>query len=254
VAAAAAVVVAVLAPLGWRTLGPTPAPPARVAAVQPPGRIYQTGVGERLTINLADGSTAVLNTASRLQVAYTDQERRLVLEAGEGLFDVAKGQPRPFVVAADGHSITAHGTQFDVRLAPDQVKVALVEGVVSVKGRDPAAEVRLKPNEVLVARGETTSVRAVSDMAALVGWRDGLVFFDNATLADAAAEMNRYIERPRIEVEPSVARVRLSGAFRTDQSATFIEALEQGFPVAVVARSPDHIVLGRSRRAAAGGG
>jgi transmembrane sensor len=217
------------------------------------GRVYQTGVGERLTIGLADGSTAILNTASRLRVAYSDRERRLVLEDGEALFTVAKGQPRPFVVTAGGRSITAHGTEFDVRLDSRTLKVALVEGVVSVRAAADAREVRLAPRDVLVAEGNLTSVRSGSDLAAFVGWRDGLVMFDNATLAEAAAEMNRYLEQPRLEIEPAVAGLRLSGAFRTGQTAAFLEALDQGFHVVVTERTPRRIVLGARRGRAASG-
>ena len=47
-------------------------------------------------------------------------------------------------------------------------------------------------------------MRTVSDIAELVGWRDGLIFFDKSTLAQAAAEMNRYLDHPKIEVAPDV--------------------------------------------------
>jgi transmembrane sensor len=203
-----------------------------------------------VTVALADGSTAVLDTASRLRVDYTGQARGLTLEAGQAYFEVAKGQPRPFVVDAGDRRITAHGTAFDVRLGPQQVKVSLIEGQVSV--RDTAAkdgdEIRLKPNEVLVAHGETTSVRAIGNAASVSAWRDGFVMFEDASLTEAAAEMNRYVDQPRIVVQPDVAQLRLSGAFRTGQTTAFVDALQKGFPVAVMDRSPGRIVLGRSRR------
>jgi transmembrane sensor len=224
-----------------------PDKPVRVASI-PIGQ-YQSGVGERLTVNLADGSTVVLNTASRMLVDYSEQTRHLVLESGEAFFTVAKDASRPFVVTADDRSITAHGTQFDVRLAQDGLQVGLLEGVVSVRPHEQpaAAEIKLLPNQILVVNHETSSVRSV-DVDRLASWREGLVFFDNDSLADAAAEMNRYVAHPQIEVRASAAQIKLSGAFRTGEVAAFVQALEQGFPVAIVEQSAERIVV-QGRRA-----
>jgi len=109
----------------------------------PEVQVYRTGVGERATVTLADGSQATLNTASTLAVEYTRSRRGLRLLAGEAWFDVAKNPNRPFVVQADGHSVTATGTSFDVRLDPDRLRVAVSEG------------------RVLVAAGERTDRKSV---------------------------------------------------------------------------------------------
>lgn len=250
VGAVAAITVAViLGAVGWLVVNRNHQTRDRLAAASAV-RTYQTGVGERLTIGLADGSTVVLNTASRLRVCFSDRQRHVVVEAGEALFEVAKDQQRPFVVTAANQNITAHGTKFVVRLNREQLMVALMEGVVSVRRQDMAAasELSLKPNDMLIAEGETTSVRHIADATLLISWREGLVIFKDETLSEAAAEMNRYVERPRIEVRPKVAQLRLSGAFRTGQTADFAEALVQGFPVAIVERSKEHIVLGQARR------
>ena len=206
--------------------------------------LYQTRVGERLTVTLPDGSTAVLNTASRLRALYTEGERRLALEAGEALFEVAKGQKRPFVVVAGGQTITAHGTAFDVRLGRESVKVALIEGRVSVRAQAPGARVvEMRAQDVLVAQGQTASVRWVEDLHSLTSWREGILVFDNETLGSAVAEINRYVSRPIVLADPKVAQLRVSGAFRTGDTTAFIEALEMAFPVRVATRSEAGIVL-----------
>ncbi|MBL8267232.1 DUF4880 domain-containing protein, partial [Steroidobacter sp.] len=48
--------------------------------------VYESGVGERRLIALSDGSRVTLNTASVVQVHFTDTERSLHLVSGEALF------------------------------------------------------------------------------------------------------------------------------------------------------------------------
>lgn len=230
--------------VGWPQV-PAPIASSRSAdAVEP--RIYETKVGERLSARLDDGSTVVLNTGSRLSVAFTATERRLVLIGGQALFEVAKGQKRPFVVQAGDQVITAHGTAFDVRMDPPQiVKVALIEGAVTVQRRSrPArAPTPLRPSEVLVASSDQESISRVPEVEQVTSWRDGLVVFDDESLAAAVAEMNRYVRQPIVLSDAKVGALRVSGTFRTGETAAFVEALEMSFPVRVTERTPEHIVL-----------
>lgn len=215
------------------------------ASAQP--ALYQTAVGERLTVSLPDGSSATLNTASRLRLAYTDKERRLILESGQALFHVAKGQARPFIVQALDRIVTAHGTTFDVRIAADhKVKVALIEGAVTVanvrKSAAPPAE--LKPSDVLVASGNEVQVARDPEIDREVSWKDGLVIFEDESLGQATSEVNRYVRTPIILEDDRLKQIRVSGAFRTGETEAFVEALQLQFPVKVVSRSGDRIVLG----------
>ncbi|CAN7541631.1 FecR domain-containing protein [Phenylobacterium sp. LjRoot219] len=207
--------------------------------------LYSTGVGEQMTIRLSDGSTVRLNTASRLRNAYTAAERRLVLESGQAFFQVAKAPTRPFVVVAGDRAIVAHGTEFDVRLDERALQVALLEGKVSV-GRDQRGahdEVRLQPDDVLTARGDSVSVQNASRVDLLAAWRDGMLIFQDARLADAAAEMNRYSERKLVIADAAAGQLRVSGAFRIGETAALVDALKRSFPVVVADESGERIVV-----------
>lgn len=213
------------------------------------GDILESKVGQRLTMTLEDGSSVMLNTASRVRVVFEGKERALFLENGQAFFKVAHGDPRPFIVYARGRSIRAHGTEFDVRVSGSLLQVALVEGLVSVGSlqNDAVNAVRLTPRQLLTVRGNQQTVSGFENLDEVLGWQDGFLFFDDTTLGEAAMEMNRYVENPQIEVQPSVAHVRLSGAFRTGETTAFVEALERGFPVTVVSRTSEAIILGPSR-------
>lgn len=246
VAGIAVVMVGSASLAAWRSGSGSPSVEAEVVE---PG-IYRTAVGERMTLTLIDGSTATLNTASRLRVHYTAAERRLILEAGQAFFKVAKNQSRPFVVVAGDHQVIAHGTEFDVRLGTRSLEVALLEGEISVASSADgrmAVATRLRPNQILLASGATTSVRTVEDVARHTSWRDGLILFEDERLADAVAEINRYSSRPIILADGSLGDLRVSGAFHTGGTTAFVEALELGFDVKVVEAGRERIILAARR-------
>lgn len=204
-------------------------------------KLFTTGVGQRLSMMLDDGSRMTLNTATAVRVAYTPTERHLILERGQAWFEVAKGQKRPFRVTAGAHDVIAHGTAFDVRLDADRTTVLLVEGKVTV------GTVAMVPNDLLVARGGRMTLRHGGDARQIEAWREGLVVFADTPLAEAVAELNRYAPHALVVKDARAGALRISGAFRTGESATFAEALETSFPVQAVTRGDGTIELSSRR-------
>jgi transmembrane sensor len=248
--AIAASLALLVAAASWQSLGGylngiAPRAGSVTVAVQPSS--YQTAIGEQLTVALPDGSSVTLNTDSRLRLAYTNAERRLILDKGQALFHVAKGQARPFIVQALDHIVTAHGTTFDVRIEPGhKVKVALIEGLVSVASvkKDAAPPATLQPNHVLVASDEAIIINPEPKMDREVSWKNGLIIFEDDSLGQATAEVNRYVKTPIVLQDERLKQIRVSGAFRTGETDAFVEALQLQFPVKVVSRDNDRIVLG----------
>lgn len=209
-----------------------------------PTQHYRTAIGDRRTIQLADGSEVTLNTDTALDVAYSAQERRLVLQRGQALFKVAKDAARPFTVTSGPRQVTAHGTEFDVRVDADLFRVALLEGSVSI--RTPAdrsvSPITLKPNEVLTARGNRIAIDS-EDARALASWREGLLVLHDRDLRSAAAEMNRYDARHIEFADERTARMRISGAFRLGDAQAFAEALTDVLPIETTENTSHRIVL-----------
>src|SRR5688572_11221095 len=69
---------------------------------QPTTEVYVTGKGEHRRVALADGSIVDLNAESRLTVTLGRDGRRVEMQDGEAIFDVAHDVRRPFTVAAAG--------------------------------------------------------------------------------------------------------------------------------------------------------
>ncbi|UZK67858.1 FecR family protein [Sphingomonas sp. M1-B02] len=192
---------------------------------------YRTGVGERLVVELEDGSRLTLNTATSLSVRLARGERRVELERGQAMFEVAHDPQRPFKVTSDGTSVTALGTVFEVRRDGDQVRVTLVEGRVSVVSAHASSPATLEhPGETMESGAVRVGIRR-SDPAVATSWINGKVDLRDVPLASAIAEINRYTSKPIVLDAPAQAQTRISGAFLAGDEDAFAAAVTALLPL-----------------------
>jgi len=204
---------------------------------------HSTASNERSTITLSDGSIVTLNRDTTLDVAFTPSERKVRITHGQAFFEVAKNPERPFVVAVADRTVTALGTQFDVRLDPDRIEIILVEGKIAVEPAEPSilerlnfrkARLELKPGEKLVAAlGERVAITDI-DARRDTSWRQGWITFENESVATVVAELNRFSDRQLVVQDESVRKLRLSGVFRVGQPDRFIAIVQELLPVKAV--------------------
>ena len=184
---------------------------------------HQTGIGEREEIRLADGSRIHLNTDTQLTLIYSDTSRLVSLVQGQALFDVAP-DPRPFEVRAGHTGTIAHGTVFDIWVRPDAVRIALVEGGVSVQAGSEAP-VTLSPGQQAVAPPGIAPTVSEINPDTIGQWRTGQIHFDNVPLDEAIAEMNRYSATQIVLDDAELAGERVSGVFVAGEPEAFADAL-----------------------------
>ncbi len=215
---------------------------------QPPA--LKTLVGQQRRLALADGSQVLLDTNSRLSVAFTDDHRRVDLLSGRAHFDVSKDPARPFIVRAGDHEVIAIGTAFDVLREKDLTSVVLVEGQVVVQpaARD-AALLRGQVTRRLMAPGDRLIFAASApvqedrpDLARETAWQTGKIVFENDTLQSAADQLNRYTRQPLVIADEQARAMRISGVFRTGDSESFARSVALLLPI-TVAPDNDKIVL-----------
>src|SRR4051812_16868833 len=193
---------------------------------------FITGKGETKVVALQDGSVVTLNTASEIQVSYSDTVRAVELVRGEALFDVAKNKSRPFVVAAGDTSVRVVGTSFSVRridTAPVQVLVR--EGTVEVfKPAQDTKPVRISANSMAVAQADNMQAIATMPLPAAqlhrqMAWQNGQIAFEGETLARAAEEFSRYSDT-RIVIEDSgLAKEEIAGLFKATDPVGFAQTI-----------------------------
>ncbi|ADG09006.1 DUF4880 domain-containing protein [Caulobacter segnis] len=209
-------------------------------------RRYDTALGEIRRVPMSDGSVAAINTDSTLEIAMRPNLRAVKLERGEAWFAVAKDPERPFVVESGPVRVRAVGTAFSVRKREGGSDVLVTEGVVEVWTKDgDIAPRRVAAGERMFAENDAdalTSPKADADLGRQLAWRDGQIVLDGQTLAEAAAEFNRYNDRKIKVADPRLADERFVGWFRTNDPEGFAEAAATTFN-GRVSLSDDTIVL-----------
>lgn len=173
---------------------------------------YSTARGEITQITLPDGSQAVLNTNTALDVDYVGNERKITLLQGEAWFQVQHDASRPFIVHAQKGQVRAVGTAFSVRADDDRVTVVVTEGTVTVSKPEDVHQ-RATVNEQIVY-GSTGAIEAATrvDAAANLSWRDHRVVIVNRPLQEAVAELRRY-QQGAVMVLGEAANQRVTGVF-----------------------------------------
>ncbi|MEO0399548.1 MAG: FecR domain-containing protein [Pseudomonadota bacterium] len=209
---------------------------------------YATLIGERKSLMLPDGSTVLLNTDSRLEVAFRGDMREIRLLAGEAHFDVAHSRI-PFVVSSRDSMVEAVGTEFSVHLRQSDVEVIVNEGRVRIAPEDcvdtddlsaETAEMLTPPRFVdagnaAVFSHDTTAFASLKmdNVDKALSWREGVLVFDDEPLADVIQEVSRYTPYQIVIADPDIRSRLVGGYFKAEQTMAILTSLEQGFGVRV---------------------
>ncbi len=221
-----------------------------------------TGIGEQRLLTLEDGSRLYLNTATRIVVHYDENARKIELESGEALFDVARRPDWPFIVQAGDRQVRALGTSFIVRYDEDRTAVTLVEGKVTVApltplpvslaaaGSEKVQGEVLSPGERLTFGRDRKRQLDRPSIEKATAWRRGQVILDNTPLAGAVREMNRYNAVKLTIEQPQAADLVVDGLFQVGDSMSFANAVAQTYGLRVVERGDEIVLEGSPTRGA----
>jgi len=215
--------------------------------------LYITGIGERRTLLLQDGSHVTLDTDTRLSIAFSPRTRQLTLVHGRAFFHVAKEQERPFLVTTPDGIVRATGTQFSVYEHNDAVEVTLVEGHVIVTPHNHANQhsdvIAMRAGQrLLMGKGYPTPRLEAAQANTVTAWLSGKLVFDDAPLPSAIAEFNRYTTDKIVIGDDSLRSIHVTGVFRTDDYRGFIDALKLSYGLSAIDRSPGTVALVAGKR------
>ena len=197
--------------------------------------VLETGVGQRQTRLLRDGTRVVLNTDTRIEVNYDQHLRRVRLIRGEAWFNVSKHPTWPFIVSVGDQEVRALGTSFIVRRDAQDLSVTLVDGQVSIapsarnEDAPPQAPQILAPGQRLVISRHHELAVDRPELSRVTAWERGQVEFAETPLEDAVTEMNRYTTSHITVPDAEVAQLRIGGVFHAGDSDEFIKVVTAAF-------------------------
>ncbi len=213
----------------------------------PQTETYATAKGERRTVELADGSIVDLNGGARMSVSLGRDGRRVTLDEGQAVFDVAHDARRPFTVAAGDRTIRVVGTQFDVRRLGGKVSVTVARGAVEVRpaGGASGKAYRLHPGQRLDhVEGAAATRVAAAEPAEVLGWRSGRLVYRQQPLSEVIADLNQQFVTPIRVEDAELAATPISGVLVLDDQDAVIRRLALLVPISAV-RSDAGVVLRR---------
>ncbi|MDG2529918.1 FecR family protein [Caulobacter endophyticus] len=192
----------------------------------------RTGVGERLTAPLPDGSRVTLAPLSKIRVRFTSKVRAVRLDEGQAYFEARRASDRPFRVTAGDQIAESAGGRFQVTLGEGGSQILLEEGALQVATAEGATARRVAAGQVLSGPAATPRVTA-ADVDGLTAWRSGRLVFDDEALSDVVAAFNRYSADQLVLARPELGAIRVSGSFRYDGAREFAGAMQAAFGLSV---------------------
>jgi transmembrane sensor len=209
-------------------------------ALRPTATEYRTAVGERREIELPDGSHVMLAPASRLTLEprYGQPTRALLLD-GRAWFEVRHDPARPFRVRAREALIEDLGTEFEIDASGPEVSVAVISGSVSLT-MGAAQPITLGPRDLgRVGPGPETEIAHEVAVERLITWRKGTLSFENQSLGQVLAELERW-HQVTFEASAEVRARTFTGDLPTDNLDRALATL--GTAIGLTARRTDLVI------------
>ncbi len=192
--------------------------PAAKSAAPAAATTYATAIGQRDSIQLADGTRVILGPASRLVVpAGYGSSTRVVELTGDAYFDVHHDAAKPFGVRVSDAYIEDLGTLFNVESdAGDTTNVSVLGGSIRLRGTESSGGgiVLVAGERGLVADGGAAVLdrgRASEDD---VAWAAGRLVFRDASLVRVAGELRRWYGVRLVFADSTLTHRRLTASFQ----------------------------------------
>ncbi|NGM62051.1 DUF4974 domain-containing protein [Sphingobacterium sp. SGG-5] len=193
---------------------------SRTARASEQFHLVSTPKGTSFSLQLPDGSIVFLNSDSKLYIpADFNKSTRNVKLMGEGYFEVAHNQNRPFIVHAKNTAVQVLGTHFNVKSYADQAQVqtTLLEG--SVRIDHESDEILLYPGEQAISRHGRGVVKQRVNVQEIIAWKDGYFRFTNASVQEILEDIQRWYAIEGVDYEFR-SQERFTGAIKRTRKLT----------------------------------
>lgn len=190
-------------------------------------REFRTGRHERRHLALdmmdieMDACSALICGPSRHQMTIGNGRYALAFREDHAVFRCC------------GWSVSGGRGRYALDVSDRIMQVAVLEGGLSLSGHGQQHLALAEGQELrfdrLTRHGTVAAVRSDDVLA----WREGRALFRNTPLDQAVAEMARYSDKPVLILSPSLARLRISGMFHTQDPTRFFKALAHLLPLRV---------------------
>jgi transmembrane sensor len=244
-AAAAAVIVFAIT----ISAGGAPIPGSDVGLSAHAAEPLVTKRGEIRSFQLEDGSTATLDSDTRIEVLISRNTRYVRVAQGRVRVKVV-GDVRPFRLAAGQGIVTTNEGVVDVMISDDrQVLVELISGKADLASASRAASAAaasqsLRTRTALQYRADDQQVHSTArpSVNSSAEWPSGWAEHRSIPLHQLVSEANRYASVPIIVEDSKLAKRDAAGRFKISDTEMFLKRIADLFDL-TIHRRPDGIYL-----------
>lgn len=211
----------------------------------------RTGIGERDTILLSNGTLLNINTDSSLNIEETNSSINLHLLKGEIMLttsfkNVIQSHKKMISVKTEHGTLSPLGTVFSVHTHRAKTDVSVFEGNVAATSSNTAlfSSFNYKQGSFLgnISSGNSASLMATSNGVALSNvrqnqpsdnaWVDGVFVAANTSLEKLLTTIKRH-RRGYLSWDKEISELSISGTFPLDDTDKILATLERHLPVRV---------------------
>lgn len=187
-----------------------------------------TPKGGQYQLVLADGSKVWLNAASSLRfpTAFTGKERRVEL-TGEGYFEVAHDETKPFHVSVHNMDVEVLGTHFNINAYNDEpsIKTTLLQGRVKVKKEEKLVYLNPGQQAVINPAADNIKVDYDVDTEEVVAWKNGRFQFNSANIETIMRQAARWYDAD-VQYQGETSETFSGGLPRSENISQLLKILE----------------------------
>ena len=215
-----------------------------------PWTIAESPNGQKSLITLADGSRIFLNSGTSISYPETfDPDKREITLRGEAFFEIARDESRPFMVRSGDVVTRVLGTSFNIEaFEGEATRVTVAKGKVQVEiesnvGGDSAVHAILTSGQQVVYENDGSFITRNVDTEQFLAWKSHTLYFDNHTLEEVAARLERWYNMS-IEFENErIKKCRVNGQYKGMDLRSVLESIHYMYPVEYKFSGQNHVVL-----------
>jgi ferric-dicitrate binding protein FerR (iron transport regulator) len=202
-----------------------------VTDLQVSSKIYAP-FGARVTFNLPDGTTGMLNSGSQLTYSLPFRNHREVKLEGEGWFEVSKDEKHPFEINTGNATVKVLGTRFNVSAytVENYVEVVLQQGKVEFQDNKENKKVTLLPSERLVYQNGVIN-KSVTDPRKYNAWTEGKLVFRGDLMAEVARRIERWYNVKIVIADKELEKYSYRATFEDDNIDEVLRLLSMTSPI-----------------------
>lgn len=183
-------------------------------------QVAETNTKEVKALTLADGSQVTLNEGTYFTFPENfGSDSRVVKMEGEGFFQIAREEDRPFSIEMDHGTVRVLGTSFNIENDPaaNTTTISVASGKVAFVPTGSSQEIILEVNDKLIFNDKTKRYRQVRDLSPNEwSWKTNELVFKDTKLEEVIPAIEKHFD-----IQLSVANARLVNC--RNLTATFTE-------------------------------